>query len=234
MARILLVHGSNHGGWCWRDLAPALGALGHAVATVDLPSVSDEPASLAGATLEDDVAAVVDALDGPAVLVGHSAAGFVIAGAAERVPDAVTGLVYLCAYVPRPGATLNDLAREAPGRPLDGALEVDRVHRAYRFREAALLGNFYGDCPAEVVHYARPRLGWQAIGAQSQAVALPEGVPSHYVVCARDAVIPPEQQRAMAAELPGAVVHELDTGHSPFFAAPVRLAALLDEIARAV
>ena len=68
----------------------------------------------------------------------------------------------------------------------------------------------------------------------STAVALPEGVPSHYVVCARDAVIPPEQQRAMAAELPGAAVHELDTGHSPFFAAPVRLAALLDEIARAV
>ena len=31
MAEYLLIHGSCHGAWCWRDVIPALEALGHAV-----------------------------------------------------------------------------------------------------------------------------------------------------------------------------------------------------------
>lgn len=232
MARLVLVHGSNHGAWCWRDVVPALGARGHEALAVDLPSVAAEPASLAGVTLDDDARAILAAFEGPAVLVGHSAGGYAIARAAGLAPDRVTGLVYLCAYVPRAGATLAGLAREAPGRPLDGALEIDRVRGAYRFREPALAANLYGDCPAAALAYARPRLGWQSIAAQSQVVAPPSGLPASYIVCTGDRTIPPAQQRSMAAVLGPDRIHEIDTGHSPFFAAPERLAALIDGILR--
>lgn len=232
MARVLLVHGASHGAWCWRDVVPALSARGHDVGTVDLPSVARAPDGLGDATLDGDVAAIVAELDGPAVLVGHSAAGYAITRAAALDPAKVALLIYLCAYVPRPGATIADLAREAPGQPLDGRLEIDRTHLALRFRDTAVEANLYDDCAAEVIDYARPRLGWQAIRPQLEAVASPDAVPSHYIVCTRDRAIPPEQQRDMAAGLPGARLHALATGHSPFFAAPGALSELLDRILR--
>ena len=80
--------------------------------------------------------------------------------------------------------------------------------------------------------FARPRLGWQAIGPQTEPVGpQPQDIPLHYVTCTRDRTIPPAQQRTMAETLPGATLHEIDTGHSPFFAAPGALADLLDRIA---
>ncbi|MCB1356958.1 MAG: alpha/beta fold hydrolase [Maritimibacter sp.] len=235
MARFLLVHGSNHGAWCWRDLLPALDRLGHRAEAVDLPSVSPDPAALTDIALDDDAAAIRAALTRPTVLVGHSAAGFAITRAAQLVPETVAALVYLCAYVPRPDASVARLAKQAPGHPLDGALEIDRTHRAYRFRDAALAANLYGDCPAGTLDYARPRLGWQATLAQSAVLAPPPAsMPLHYISCLNDRTIPPAQQAEMAGSLPGVTRHSLDTGHSPFFAAPDRLAALLDRLARAL
>ncbi len=232
MARFLLVHGSNHGAWCWRDVVPALTERGHMAQAIDLPSVSPDPAALTHITLDDDADALRAALTGPTVLVGHSAAGYAITRAAALAPESVAALVYLCAYVPRPGATIADLARAAPGRPLDGALDIDRTHRAYRFRDASLPTHLYSDCPQETVAFARARLGWQAIGAQAQTVAAPPPeIPAHYITCTRDRTIPPAQQDDMARTLPGATRHEIGTGHSPFFAAPGILADLLIRIA---
>lgn len=234
MARFLLVHGSNHGAWCWRDLIAALSALGHEAQAIDLPSVSPDPATLTDVTLEDDANAICAALTGPTVLVGHSAAGFAITRAAALAPGHLAALVYLCAYVPHPGATVTSLARAAPGHPLKGALEIDRTHRAYRFRDASLAANLYGDCPAETRAFARARLGWQAAGPQAEPVDPPPAeIPAHYITCTTDRTIPPAQQRDMAGKLPAATVHEIATGHSPFFAAPGALAALLDRIAGA-
>ena len=39
MAAFLLVHGSCHGAWCWRDVIPALDGLGHSARAVDLRSL---------------------------------------------------------------------------------------------------------------------------------------------------------------------------------------------------
>jgi len=235
MARFLLVHGANHGAWCWRDVVPDLTERGHAARAIELPSVSPDPTALTNITLDHDARAIRAALTAKTVLVGHSAAGFAITRAAALAPENVAALVYLCAYIPRPGATIADLARDAPGRPLNGALDIDRTHRAYRFRDAALTANLYHDCPDETVAFARPRLGWQAIGPQAETVAAPPpAIPAHTITCTNDRTIPPAQQRSMARTLPGATHHEIDTGHSPFFAAPAPLAALLDRIALAL
>jgi hypothetical protein len=56
-------------------------------------------------------------------------------------------------------------------------------------------------------------------------------VPRSYITCADDRAIPPDFQRRMAADLAPEDRHALPTSHSPFFAAPDRLAALLDRIA---
>ena len=93
MARFVLVHGSNHGAWCWRDVLPELTGLGHTADALDLPSVSPDPAALTGITLDDDANAIRAVLTGPTVLVGHSAAGYAISRAATFAPKRVTALV---------------------------------------------------------------------------------------------------------------------------------------------
>ena len=39
MARFLLIHGSCHGAWCWRDLLGELANLGHDAHAIDLPAI---------------------------------------------------------------------------------------------------------------------------------------------------------------------------------------------------
>ena len=98
---------------------------GYQVAVVQNPTLS----------LEGDVAAarlIIDAQDGPVTLVGHSYGGAVITEAGTD-PN-VTALVYIAAFVPDQGESVNTLIggfpQDAPQPPIlppvDGFLSLDR------------------------------------------------------------------------------------------------------------
>lgn len=235
MSRFLLVHGSAHGAWCWRDVVPALTVLGHEVEALDLPGSGDDATPLDAVTLEAYAQAILARLTAPTILVGHSAGGFAIRAAAEADPSRIARLVYLCAYLPRPGESLAQMRKSGPRQPLEGALDLDPTRRAFRFTEAALLANLYGDCPPGTVDFAGPRLGRQAIAPQSTPVTFTgkgAAVPVSYIQCENDKTIPPEFQLTMAEE--GGIVpddlYHLPCGHSPFFALPDDLAQMLARI----
>ncbi|GGD38897.1 alpha/beta fold hydrolase [Sinisalibacter lacisalsi] len=235
MARFLLVHGSGHGAWCWRDVRPALEALGHEADALDLPGSGDDNTRAGEVTLASYARAILARLDAPSIVVGHSAGGFAIAQAAEIAPEMISRLVFLCAYVPRPGASLIEMRREAPEQPLAGALETSADGLSYRFTDAAIAANLCADCPPEALAFARARLGWQPIAPQAapfEAKGRSTDVPRSYILCEQDRTIPPAHQRAMSSGFDPADIHRLPTGHSPFLAAPGALAALLDQIAR--
>ena len=124
MAEFLLIHGSCHGAWCWRDLIPALAALGHGARAIDLPAHGADATPAADATLELYADRILAAIDGPVTLVGHSAAGYPITLAAERAPDRIARLVYLCAYVPVPGLSMIDMRRAGPRQLLGNAVRA--------------------------------------------------------------------------------------------------------------
>jgi len=113
MATFVLVPGAWLGSWCWQRLAPLLRAGGHDVSPLTLTGLGDRAHLGTPATdLATHVADVVNALAyedlSEVVLVGHSDAGFVVAGVADPVPARVARLVYLDANVPRDGAALFD------------------------------------------------------------------------------------------------------------------------------
>src|SRR6185295_5312864 len=88
---VVLVHGGFVDGSGWEGVYGILKKDGYKVAIVQHPTIS-----LAG-----DVAAtkvVLDALDGPAILVGHSYGGVVITEAGND--PRVAGLVYIAAFAP--------------------------------------------------------------------------------------------------------------------------------------
>jgi pimeloyl-ACP methyl ester carboxylesterase len=91
MARYVLVHGAWHGGWCWQRVAPRLRAAGHEVLTPTLTGLGERvhlaQPSVNLSTHVSDIVNVCRFEDlSNIVLVGHSYAGFVVSGVADRCP----------------------------------------------------------------------------------------------------------------------------------------------------
>ncbi|MGH1415302.1 MAG: alpha/beta fold hydrolase [Pelagimonas sp.] len=234
MARFLLIHGSCHGAWCWRDVIPALNALGHEAQAIDLPSHGDDPTPATDVTLDLYANAILDALENETIVVGHSMAGFPISRAAELDPAKFARLVYLCAYVPWPGLGLADQRRKAPYQPLAEAFRVAPDRVTMGFDPDMALEKFYHDCP-QSLEFALQNLCPQPILPQETPAELGTNyasVPRSYITCDDDRAIPPEFQREMAADIAAADRHSLPSSHSPFFSMPKQLAQLLDQIAQ--
>jgi pimeloyl-ACP methyl ester carboxylesterase len=127
MSTYVLVHGAWHGGWCWKRVRKALQSQGHDVFTPTLTGVADRSHLLSPhVDLETHIADVVNLLRWEeledVVLCGHSYAGCVVTGVADRVPESIRAVIYLDAFVPEDGQSLYDTlpapAREAQ---LEGA-----------------------------------------------------------------------------------------------------------------
>jgi pimeloyl-ACP methyl ester carboxylesterase len=108
MTAYVLVPGACHGGWWYDPLVERLRARGDTAVAVTLRGLEqdDDLAVLPAVTLDthiDQVAGLVAAAAEGVVLVGHSYAGSVISGVADRLPDRVRALVYLDAFVPGDG-----------------------------------------------------------------------------------------------------------------------------------
>ncbi len=149
MAEVLLVHGSCHGAWCWHRMIPALAALGLTARAIDLPAHGADPAPAASATLAAYARAILDALTGPTLLVGHSAGGYAITAAAEADPARIIGLAYLCAYAPASGLSLADMRRAGPRQPLAPFIRRNAEAGSFTIDPAAVNDLFYHDCGPE-------------------------------------------------------------------------------------
>jgi pimeloyl-ACP methyl ester carboxylesterase len=123
----VLVHGTWHGGWCWRRVVDALERKGHKVYAQTLTGVGDRSHLLTKdvnlTTHVNDVVNLVKWEDlKDIVLVGHSSAGFVITGVAELIGPSVASIVYLDAFVPQVGDNLISLANPGPKKALEDAV----------------------------------------------------------------------------------------------------------------
>jgi len=235
MAEFLLIHGSCHGAWCWRDVIPELTSLGHSARAIDLPGHGGDLTPNSKITLNSYAKTILDAIKKPVTLVGHSMAGYPISLAAEIAPEKISRLIYLCAYVPVPGLSLASLRKQATRQPLMPALMRLEDGQSYRIDPNQTKELFYHDCPQGTTKYANTRLCAQAIAPQETPCALGAryaSVPRSYIRCTEDRVIAPEHQVTMTESWPAEDVYALPTGHSPFFADPAGLARLLNRISR--
>lgn len=231
---MLLVHGSCHGAWCWRDVIAALAARGVTARAIDLPGHGADTTPLDAVTLEGYAQAIVaaarDMHDGPVPVVGHSMAGYAIAAAAVAAPERVEKLIFLCAYVPQDGCSMVDLRKAGPRQPLLPAIRQHADGISYSFAEEYHKPLFYQDCSDADVSFARANLTPQAILPQATPLALTpayHAVEKHYIRCTEDNVIPTEYQAHMARDFAPGHLSTLPSSHSPFFSMPGRLAECL-------
>ena len=220
---VVLVHGGFVDGSGWQGVYDLLKADGFNVSVVQNQTLS----------LESDVATthnVLDQQDGPAILVGHSYGGVVTTEAGMH--DKVAGLVYIAAFVPDAGESVNALiADPPPGAPVppilppqDGFLFLDR---------AKFADSFAADLPAGLAAFmADSQVPW-GLEALNGAVSEPawRGKPSWYLVASDDRMIPPPAQRAMS-ERAGSTVAEAPGSHSIYVSQPRATAELIARAAR--
>lgn len=235
MADFLLVHGSCHGAWCWRDLLPELTALGHTARAIDLPSHGSDPTPIAEVTLDSCRDAVLKASSPETIIVGHSWGGYPISAAAEASPGSMRALIYVCAYVPQSGVSMIEMRKRAPRQLTEGAVEKSADGLSYTVLPDRVHDLFYHDCPPEVTSYALPRLCPQAILPQDTPLQLSENfasVPKGYIRALDDHTIPTEYQEQMSHCASPDMRLNIDGSHSPFFSHPRTLAGMIHQITR--
>ncbi|MCB1645652.1 MAG: alpha/beta fold hydrolase [Pseudomonadales bacterium] len=232
----VLVHGAWHGGWCWNEVVALLESQGHRVAAPDLPGHGDDSGGVDDATMENYVARIcetIDSMEGKVILVGHSLGGMMISAVAEKIPQRIERLVYLCAFLPVDGESANILGARNLASGIRGNTALTEDRKAVVMNEALIQQVFYHDCSDEQVEYARTRLRPQALEPMGVKLSLGENfslVPKHYIECIEDQAIHIVQQREMAARGNCSLVTSFNCSHSPFFTSPeaVTIALLSD------
>jgi pimeloyl-ACP methyl ester carboxylesterase len=223
MTTYLVCHGAWSAGWAWKKIRPLLRAAGHEVFTPSYTGLG-ERAHLAHPLVDldtpiQDVVAVIEVEDlRDLVLVGHSYGGMVATGVADRVPDRVRHLVYVDAFVPQDGQSLDDLTPgRAPPPAFEGWLRPPMPPP--------------DDTAPEDLAWAAPRRRHQPARCFSQKIALSGRTPPFprsYIHCTRKTghdVFAPFADRYR--DDPAWRFHAMDASHSPNVTAPEALAGLL-------
>ncbi|MET9268011.1 alpha/beta hydrolase [Amycolatopsis sp. NPDC004079] len=227
-ATVVLVHGAFADSSSWNGEIERLQAAGHRViaAANPLRGVAEDAAS---------VRSLLDSIEGPIVLVGHSYGGSVISAAAVGHPG-VQALVYIAGFVPDEGESAGELAGKFPGGTLGETLEqvnlpegVDLYVRQDLFHQ-----QFAADVPA-----AQARLmaaGQRPIAAAALDEASPapawKGLPVYSLIPTADKNIPPAAQRFMAERAEAEVVEVADASHAVLVSQPDVVAELILRAAR--
>jgi pimeloyl-ACP methyl ester carboxylesterase len=233
--RIVLVPGGFTGAWMWADVAGLLDAEGIEALAVELPTIGEDSA---GADFYADARAVrqlLDRLEPPVLLCGHSYGGAVITKAAAGPHPAVRELVYLTAAVPGAGDSMVSLMSGAATQDA-GAEEEGVTPRddglATLDREAARRALF-NDCQPERAEEGLRRLRPMSLAGADQPVseAAWKQLPSIYVRGSEDRM--PEAVAPGFLERTTEII-KLPTGHCPNWSRPDLVAKLLGDRVRSL
>mgnify|MGYP001394283861 FL=1 len=100
----LLIHGAWHGGWVWNEISEILRYQRYSVSTPTLTGLGEKKHLLSSKiTIETFIEDVVNHIIfedlNNIILVGHSFAGSVISGVADRLKDRIQKLIYFDAMI---------------------------------------------------------------------------------------------------------------------------------------
>jgi pimeloyl-ACP methyl ester carboxylesterase len=215
----VLVHGAWQSAATWDLVRPKLEQAGYEVSVPELTGL-ESSASLTPdvdlATHIEDVARAVRAAPGDVTLVGHSYAGMIISGVAEKV-DNIARLVYVDAFVPEDGQSALDLLPEAIAGMFRERAQADGEGWRLRAGEGQL--DLWGLKPGPAREFARERLTDFSLRCFEQPVNLRRNavtaLPRTYIAATAEdyPARPVFQPFADKARRRGWAYFELPTGH---------------------
>ncbi len=166
------------------------------------------------------------------MLVGHSYGGAVVTEAGTD--PQVVGLVYIAAFAPDTGESVNTLiANPPPGAPVPPILPPQE---GYLFLDKAKFpASFAADVDeAKAAFMADSQVPW-GVEALSGTISEPawKTKPSWYLVATDDKMIPPPAQRFMS-QRSGSTVVEVAGSHAIYVSKPAPVAALIEQAVKGV
>jgi len=234
----VLLHGGGHGGWCWQKVVPIIREAGYDVYTPTLTGLGERSHLISPEVdLVTHITDVVNVLQyndlTNVILVGHSYAGMVITGVADRSLERVSQLVYLDAQHPRNGESLADLSEairtvvRSMGRVVDG---VELVLRP----DSPIVKKIYGVTDPDDFAWMASKLmphPWktfeQPLQLENESAVLK--IPRTNINCISTLKLRSKNElvRALKADR----VWEIDTGHDAMITEPVAVAEMLLRLA---
>ncbi|GAA1861526.1 alpha/beta fold hydrolase [Asanoa iriomotensis] len=226
---VVLVHGAFADSSGFNAVAARLLADGYPVAAAPNPlrGVASDAAQ---------VKALLDSIEGPVVLVGHSYGGAVISAAAAASEN-VRALVYLAAFVPDTGEAVGDLVTRFPGSTVNESLKVVPLPGGQvdlYIEPSVFHARFAGDVPAEEAALfaiaQRPATG-SAFGEPAAGPQAWHTIPSYNLISGADLIIPPALQDFMAKRANSTVQTVEGASHMVFVSHPDTTVAFIERAA---
>ena len=173
---------------------------------------------------------VLNQRPGRVVLVGHSYGGVVITEAGTH--DKVAALVYIAAFAPDKGESVNTLIADPPPAP-PSPRSCHRSTASCSSTETKFAESFAADVEPGLAQFMADSQNPWGVEALTGAVSEPAWriKPSWYLVATEDHMIPPPAQRAMA-ERAGATVAETPASHAVYVSQPDAVANLIEQAVR--
>jgi pimeloyl-ACP methyl ester carboxylesterase len=217
---VVLVHGAFADGSGWRAVADILERDGYSVCIVQEPETS----------LADDAAAtkrMIERVNAPLILVGHSYGGAVITQAGNE--PQVRGLVYIAAFQPDNGETLGDLLKQKP----PAANSAVPAGEGYVIVDPkAFHADFAADLPEKEANFmaiSQVPISVTAFGTPITNAAW-HNKPSWYAVATEDRMINPDLER-FTAKRAGSTTIEVKGSHAILMSQPDIVAKLIEQAA---
>jgi pimeloyl-ACP methyl ester carboxylesterase len=237
---VVLVHGAFQTANAWSRVTPKLAADEVSVVTVNLPgrdADGTDPDKLTTEYYQQAVLQAISAETSPVLLVGHSFGGITISNVAEAAPEKIAALVYLSAFLPKDGESLQSLAQtdadSGLGKDGNFVVSADYAYASIKPENAAdIFGN--DATPAD-----REAIGQSLIREPLTPMAIPVKltfarfgrVPKYYIETSEDRIVSPSLQTRMVANGGVRRVFKINAGHASYMTRPAEVAQAILAIA---
>ncbi len=235
MSHYLLVHGAWEASAMWNDVAPILQQSGHTVTAIDLPGhgSNKQPDSVVStASYIQAVVDVIDPLEHPVILVGHSMNGALISHVAEQIPEKIERLIYVTAFLLKNGESVFETMESDTDAEVFHEILFSEDQALATLPEPALRRVGFHDVDEAAIQRILPLMAeWQGTEPFMAKVVLSDenfgSVPKTYIRTNIDKMISPAMQNSMIANWEIDSVFDLTSGHFPTSSVPKELAEVL-------
>jgi putative intracellular protease/amidase/esterase/lipase len=222
----VLVHGAWADESAWGAIRNQLAVRAN-VEVVNLPAHGADNTYGATIGLNDYVKHVINAIHqykGKVTLVGHSMAGVIISQVAALMPEKIDKLIYVAAYLPKNGESVQSINNQFYGNKAIDIFEFNKDYSLISIKKEALAQVVCADCSTEMketlikYHRAEPVKGFNDKVRLNDAFSK---IPKYYISTQQDNAVPYQLQQQMIKEN-GTVkkVLDMETSHLPFVVKP--------------
>ena len=230
----LLIHGAWHGGWVWNEISEILNYQGYSVSTPTLTGLGEKKHLLSSKItidtfIEDVVNHIIFENLNNIILVGHSFAGSVISGVADKLKDRIQKLIYFDAVILKDGQKPFDIAPKE--------LVKERIEFAKRFGNGISIpapsADAFGVFDVKKSLLLEEKLTPHPLSTYQSKLTIKNeignGIPLFYIFCNNPVYKSLESSREVVRKLKWPIF-ELNAGHDAMLTHPKETLNLLMKI----